>query len=108
MLTKRIDEWEKALIEKGIEQGIEKGIEQGIEKGIEQGIEKGIEQGIEKGHRRLLVQQVAVRFGDDVAVRVEAHLESATQEQLERIGCWVVTCADSTEFLRRLSEIAAR
>ncbi len=69
MLEERIKEWEKELIEKGLQEG------------IKQGIEKGRKQGIEEGEAEVLLWQLERKFGE-VPPEYRQRLENANSDQL--------------------------
>ena len=100
-------------IEQGMAQGIEQGVAQGIEQGVAQGIERGMAQGIEQGRAMAhaegvarLRRQVAIKFGDAEAERLADLLgAAATGAELDRVGAWLMECADGDELLGRVESL---
>ena len=105
------DRWEAKVMAKGIEQGIERGVRQGIKQGIEQGVERGVRRGIAQGRAEggvRLVRQAALKFGAGAAERLAGLLEDLTeQEDLDRVGDWILQCDDGEELLSRVSSLPA-
>ncbi len=50
-----------------------------------QGLEKGLEKG-RLAEAKLVLKQLRIKFGDAVTTEVEQQVQSATHEQIERIG----------------------
>ena len=97
------DRWEAKVMAKGIEQGVERGIKQGVERGVRRGIAQGRAEG---GAR--LVRQAALKFGGGAAERLTGLLEGLTeQEDLDRVGDWILQCDDGDELLSRVSSLPA-
>ena len=105
------DRWEAKVMAKGFERGMERGVEQGVEKGIEQGVERGVRQGIAQGRAEggaRLVRQAALKFGTATAERLTGLLEGLTeQEDLDRVGDWILQCGSGDELLSRVSSLPA-
>ena len=108
------DRWEAKVraegVEQGIAQGIERGIARGVERGIVQGVERGIVQGVERGIRQgraeLLCRQASLKFGDGTAQRLAGLLDRLTaQDDLDRVGDWILECSDGDELLSRVSSL---
>ena len=104
------DRWEAKVmakgIEKGIEQGIKRGVRQGIEQGVERGVRRGIAQGRAEGGIHFACRQAALKFGTDAAERLAGLLEGLTeQEDLDRVGDWILQCDDGDELLSRVSSL---
>ena len=92
------DRWEAKVMAKGIEEGIEQGVERGIRRGIAQGRAEG---GI-----HFACRQAALKFGTDAAERLAGLLEGLTeQEDLDRVGDWILQCDDGDELLSRVSSL---
>ena len=84
------------------------GLEQGLERGIEQGIEQGVERGIRRGGSRLVIRQAALKFGTAAAERLAGLLENLTeQEDLDKVGDWILQCGSGDELLSRTSSLLA-
>ena len=84
------------------------GLEQGLERGIEQGIEQGVERGIRRGGSRLVIRQAALKFGAAAAERLAGLLEDLTeQEDLDKVGDWILQCGSGDELLSRTSSLLA-
>ena len=94
------DRWEAKVLAKGIEQG--------IEQGVRQGIEQGVEHGVRRGGSRLVRRLAALKFGTPTAERLAGLLEDlAEQEDLDRVGDWILECGSGGEFLSRVSSLLA-
>ena len=107
------DRWDAKVRAEAFAQGVEQGIEKGIERGVEQGIEKGIERGIERGTRRggarLISRLAALKFGAGTAERLAGLLEDLTeQEDLDKVGGWILECGSADELLSRVSSLLVR
>ena len=73
---------------------------------FEQGIERGVEQGAQQGGARLIGRLAALKFGAETAERLTGLLEDhSTQEDLDRVGEWVLQCGDGDELLSRVSSL---
>ena len=98
------DRWEAKVLAKGIEQGIEQGMEQGVERGVR----RGITQGRAEGGVRLVCRLATVKFGTGAAERLAGLLEGLTeQEDLDRVGDWILQCGSGGELLSRVSGLLA-
>ena len=98
------DRWEAKVLAKGIEQGIEQGMEQGVERGVR----RGIAQGRAEGGARLVCRLATVKFGAGAAERLAGLLEGLTeQEDLDRVGDWILQCGSGGELLSRVSGLLA-
>ena len=98
------DRWEAKVMAKGIEQGVERGIEQGVERGVR----RGIAQGRAEGGAHLVCRLAALKFGAGAAERLAGLLEGLTeQEDLGRVGDWILQCDDGDELLSRVSGLPA-
>ena len=81
---------------------------QGVEQGIEKGIERGIERGTRRGGARLISRQAALKFGAGTAERLAGLLEDLTeQEDLDKVGGWILECGSADELLSRVSGLLA-
>ena len=81
---------------------------QGVEQGIEKGIERGIERGTRRGGARLISRQAALKFGAGTAERLAVLLEGlAEQEDLDKVGGWILECGSADELLSRVSGLLA-
>ena len=90
------DRWEAKVLAKGIEQG------------VEQGMERGIERGVRRGGARLACRQATLKFGAGAAERLAGLLEGLTeQEDLDRVGDWILECGSGDELLSRTSSLLA-
>ena len=102
------DRWEAKVMAKGIEQGIERGVRQGIEQGVERGVRRGIAQGRAEGGAQIISRLAALRFGTATAERLAGLLEGLTeQEDLDRVGDWILQCGSGDELLSRVSSLPA-
>ena len=82
--------------------------EQGHERGLEQGHEKGVERGVRRGGARLIGRQAALKFGTGTAERLTGLLQDLTaQEDLDRVGDWILECGSGDEMLSRVSGLLA-
>ena len=82
--------------------------EQGIARGIEQGVERGVERGVRRGGVRLISRQAALKFGGDTAERLAGLLRDlTTQEDLDKVGDWILECGSGGELLSRVSSLLA-
>ena len=76
--------------------------------GVEQGIEKGVERGARRGGARLIGRQAALKFGAGTAERLAGLLEDLTeQEDLDKVGGWILECGSADELLSRVSGLLA-
>ena len=92
------DRWEAKVMAKGIQQGIEQGVERGVRRGIAQGRAEG---GV-----RLACRQAALKFGAGAAEQLAGLLEGLSeQEDLDRVGDWILQCDDGDELLSRVSSL---
>lgn len=73
---------------------------QGIEQGIECGVRQGVAQGRAEGGAHLLSHQAALRFGAVTAERLDG---LTAQDDLDRVGAWVLQCGSGSELLSRVS-----
>lgn len=80
-----------------IQEWIEEGIEEGIEKGRAEGIEKGRAEGRAEGARELLLQQLAVRFGELPAAVVQ-RIGELSVEECQQIGLRLLTASSLDEL----------
>ena len=77
---------------------------QGIEQGIERGIARGVARGAQQGGTRLIGRLAALKFGTETAERLTGLLKDrSTQEDLDRVGEWILQCGDGGELLSRVS-----
>ena len=82
--------------------------EQGHEQGLEQGHEKGVERGVRRGGARLIGRQAALKFGTGTAERLTGLLQGLTaQEDLDKVGDWILECGSGDEMLSRVSGLLA-
>ena len=66
--------------------------------------EQGVERGVRQGGARLISRLAALKFGAGTAERLAALLEGLTkQEDLDKVGDWVLECGDGDELLSRVS-----
>ena len=71
-----------------------------------EGIEQGVERGVRRGGSRLLIRQAALKFGAATAERLAGLLKNMTeQEELDRVGDWILECGSGGEFLSRVSSL---
>ena len=76
--------------------------------GVEQGIERGIERGTRRGGARLISRLAALKFGTGTAERLAGLLEDLTeQEDLDKVGGWILECGSADELLSRVSGLLA-
>ena len=72
--------------------------------GIERGIARGVARGAQQGGTRLIGRLAALKFGTETAERLTALLKDrSTQEDLDRVGEWLLQCGDGGELLSRVS-----
>ena len=65
-------------------------------------------QGIERGGVRLVSRLAALKFGGETAERLAGLLEGvAEQEDLDRVGDWILECGSGGELLSRVSSLLA-
>ena len=65
-------------------------------------------QGIERGGVRLVGRQAALKFGGETAERLAGLLRGlTTQEDLDRVGDWILECGSGGELLSRVSSLLA-
>ena len=83
-------------------------MERGMERGIEQGMERGIERGVRRGGARIVCRLATLKFGAGAAERLAGLLEGLTeQEDLDRVGDWILECGSGDELLSRVSSLLA-
>ena len=79
-----------------------------FEQGIARGIEQGVERGVRRGGARLIGRLAALKFGTGSAERLAGLLEGvAEQEDLDRVGDWILECGSGGELLSRVSSLLA-
>ena len=65
-------------------------------------------QGIERGGVRLVSRLAALKFGGETAERLAGLLRDlTTQEDLDRVGDWILECGSGGELLSRVSSLLA-
>ena len=75
-------------------------------KGVERGVQRGIAQGRAEGGIHFACRQAALKFGTGAAERLAGLLEGLTeQEDLDRVGDWILQCDDGDELLSRVSSL---
>ena len=75
-------------------------------KGVERGVRRGIAQGRAEGGIHFACRQAALKFGAGAAERLAGLLEGLTeQEDLDRVGDWILQCDDGDELLSRVSSL---
>ena len=75
---------------------------------FERGIERGVERGVRRGGARLIGRQAALKFGGETAERLAGLLRDlTTQEDLDRVGDWILECGSGGELLSRVSSLLA-
>ena len=75
---------------------------------LAKGIEQRVERGARRGGSRLVVRQAALKFDAATAERLAGLLEDlAEQEDLDRVGDWILECGSGGEFLSRVSSLLA-
>ena len=81
---------------------------EGIEQGVERGVRRGIAQGRAEGGVRLVCRLATLKFGAGAAERWAGLLEGLTkQEDLDRVGDWILQCGSGDELLSRVSGLLA-
>ena len=76
--------------------------------GVKQGVEQGVERGIRRGGLRLISRLAALKFGAGTAERLAGLLEGLTeQEDLDKVGGWILECGSADELLSRVSGLLA-
>ena len=79
-----------------------------FERGIEQGVERGVERGVRRGGVRLISRLAALKFGSETGDRLAGLLQDlAAQEDLDRVGDWILECGSGGELLSRVSSLLA-
>ena len=86
-----------ARIEEVIMTAGEKLVEEGRQRGLAQGIQQGVQQGVQQGEAALLLRLVRGRFGA-VSPEVEARVQVASSEQLERWSDRLLTARDLADL----------
>ena len=82
---------------------------EGFERGVERGVQQGIVQGRAEGGAHLIGRLAALKFGAGTAARLTGLLEGLTeQEDLDRVGGWILECGDSDDLLSRVSGLPAK
>ena len=75
---------------------------------LAKGIEQGVERGVRRGGSRLVIRQAALKFGAAAAERLAGLLEDLTeQEDLDKVGDWILQCGSGDELLSRVSSLLA-
>ena len=75
---------------------------------LAKGIEQGLERGVRRGGSRLVIRQATLKFGAGAAERLAGLLEGLTeQEDLDKVGDWILECGSSGELLSRASSLLA-
>ena len=102
------DRWDAKVrsegFERGIAQGVERGLAEGVERGLAEGVERGVRQGRTEAGVRLLSRQAALKFDEGTAQRLVGLLDSLTaQDDLDRVGDWILECSNGDELLSRVS-----
>ena len=64
------EEYENAIREEGIEQGLERGLAQGREQGLERGLAQGREQGMETGKAMMVLGMLKEKLPLETIARV--------------------------------------
>ena len=73
-----------------------------------EGVKQGVERGIRRGGVRLISRLAALKFGAGTAERLAGLLESLTkQEDLDKVGGWILECGSADELLSRVSGLLA-
>ena len=68
--------------------------------------ERGIEQGVRRGGVRLISRQAGLKFGAGTGERLAGLLQDMTaQEDLDRVGDWILECGNGGELLSRVSSL---
>ena len=79
-----------------------------FEQGMGQGMDQGVERGVRRGGSRLVIRQAALKFGAAAAERLAGLLENLTeQEDLDKVGDWILECGSGGELLSRASSLLA-
>ena len=75
---------------------------------FERGIEQGVERGVRRGGVRLISRLAALKFGSETRERLAGLLRDlAAQEDLDRVGDWILECGSGDELLSRVSDLLA-
>ena len=81
---------------------------EGVKQGVKQGVEQGVERGVRRGGLRLINRQAALKFGAGTAERLAGLLEGLPeQEDLDKVGGWILECGSADELLSRVSGLLA-
>ncbi len=81
MLEETVLDWTRQAKEMGLEEGRQEGLREGRQEGIREGRREGLEEGRQKGEARMLLRQLAARFGE-LPPQARARVEGADSEQL--------------------------
>ena len=69
---------------------------------------EGVERGVRRGGLRLISRQAALKFGAGTAECLAGLLEGLTeQEDLDKVGGWILECGSADELLSRVSGLLA-
>jgi hypothetical protein len=93
MLADRIQEW----AEESKRQGHQEGLQAGRQAGLQEGRQEGLQAGRQEGEARLLLRQLAGRFGD-LPQWVQERVQQADVPQLERWGERLLDARTLTEL----------
>ena len=81
---------------------------EGIERGVRRGIAQGRAEGRAEGGARLVCRLATLKFGAGAAERLAGLLEGLKeQEDLDRVGDWILQCGSGGELLSRVSGLLA-
>ena len=73
-----------------------------------EGVKQGVERGVRRGGLRLISRQAALKFGAGTAERLAGLLEGLPeQEDLDKVGGWILECGSADELLSRVSGLLA-
>ena len=80
-----------------------------FEQGVERGVRQGIAQGRAEGGAHVIGLLAALKFGSGTAAHLAGLLEGrANQENLDKVGRWILECESGSELLSRVSGLLAK
>ena len=80
-----------------------------FEQGLEQGVRQGTVQGRAEGGAHVIGLLATLKFGSGTAARLAGLLEGrANQENLDKVGRWILECGSGGELVSRVSGLLAK
>ncbi len=102
MLRENIKHWEDNIKKQALVQGEALGFKKGEELGISKGISQGISQGITQGRAQSLLRQASRKFQSLPGWAID-HIESAEEEELDRLTDEILTASSLEAWLGKRS-----